>query len=167
MYLLCFSVALRTIGEGNAQSPISLWKFEAHMVLSIPFNILQQNVFLRDYLPDGLNSLWDTQGNRPSAGSSETFSWSRIYRAEHSMGVAHLAYTLANQVYMLQGKELDISRSDVKCAEVCRCAYTAFRHHHGEHAEDASAPLRSPHLLLHQCAGCCLWTWTMLQRRRS
>ncbi|CAK0787043.1 hypothetical protein CVIRNUC_010259 [Coccomyxa viridis] len=39
-------------------------------------------------------------------------------RAEHSMGVAHLAYTLANQVYMLQGKELDISRSDVKCAEV-------------------------------------------------
>ena len=34
------------------------------------------------------------------------------------MGVAHLAYTLANQVYVLQGKELDISRSDVKCAEV-------------------------------------------------
>ena len=34
------------------------------------------------------------------------------------MGVAHLAYTLANQVYVLQGTELDISRSDVKCAEV-------------------------------------------------
>lgn len=34
------------------------------------------------------------------------------------MGVAHLAYTLANQIYQLQGKELDITRSDVKCAEV-------------------------------------------------
>ena len=34
------------------------------------------------------------------------------------MGVAHLAYTLANQIYQLQGKDLDISRSDVKCAEV-------------------------------------------------
>ena len=34
------------------------------------------------------------------------------------MGVAHLAYTLANQIYQLQGKDLDITRSDVKCAEV-------------------------------------------------
>lgn len=41
-----------------------------------------------------------------------------ICRAEHSMGVAHLAYTLANQIYQLQGRELDIKRSDVKCAEV-------------------------------------------------
>ncbi len=39
-------------------------------------------------------------------------------RAEHSMGVAHLAYTLADQIYQLQGRELDIRRSDVKCAEV-------------------------------------------------
>ena len=41
-----------------------------------------------------------------------------LCRAEHSMGVAHLAYTLANQIYQLQGKDLDITRSDVKCAEV-------------------------------------------------
>ena len=34
------------------------------------------------------------------------------------MGVAHLAYTLANQIYQLQGRDLDITRSDVKCAEV-------------------------------------------------
>ena len=34
------------------------------------------------------------------------------------MGVAHLAYTLSNQIYQLQGRELDIKRSDVKCAEV-------------------------------------------------
>ena len=34
------------------------------------------------------------------------------------MGVAHLAYTLANQIYQLQGNDLGITRSDVKCAEV-------------------------------------------------
>lgn len=34
------------------------------------------------------------------------------------MGVAHMAYTLANQIYQLQGNDLGITRSDVKCAEV-------------------------------------------------
>ena len=53
------------------------------------------------------------------------------------MGVAHLAYTLANQVYVLQGTELDISRSDVKCAEVAGAptlplsAMMANAHHEG------------------------------------
>jgi HD superfamily phosphohydrolase len=34
------------------------------------------------------------------------------------MGVAHLAHTLADRIYNLQRGELDITRSDVKCAEV-------------------------------------------------
>ena len=34
------------------------------------------------------------------------------------MGVAHMAHTLANKIYDLQRGELDISRSDVKCAEI-------------------------------------------------
>ena len=34
------------------------------------------------------------------------------------MGVAHLAHTLADRIYSLQRGELDITRSDVKCAEV-------------------------------------------------
>ncbi len=41
------------------------------------------------------------------------------------MGVAHLAYTLANQIYQLQGKDLDITRSDVKCAEVAGIIHDA------------------------------------------
>lgn len=39
-------------------------------------------------------------------------------RLEHSLGVGHLAYTLADSIYKLQREELDISRSDVKCAEI-------------------------------------------------
>ena len=34
------------------------------------------------------------------------------------MGVAHLAHMLADKIYDVQRAELDISRSDVKCAEV-------------------------------------------------
>ena len=41
--------------------------------------------------------------------------WGRL---EHSLGVGHLAYTLADSIYRMQRDELDISRSDVKCAEV-------------------------------------------------
>ena len=39
-------------------------------------------------------------------------------RLEHCMGVAHLAHMLADRIYNLQRGELDITRSDVKCAEV-------------------------------------------------
>jgi hypothetical protein len=39
-------------------------------------------------------------------------------RLEHSLGVGHLAYTLADSIYKMQREELDISRSDVKCAEI-------------------------------------------------
>ena len=42
-------------------------------------------------------------------------AWCRL---EHSMGVAHLAHMLADKIYDVQRAELDISRSDVKCAEV-------------------------------------------------
>jgi HD superfamily phosphohydrolase len=39
-------------------------------------------------------------------------------RLEHSLGVAHLAKTLAQNFYSMQRHELDIHLDDVKCAEV-------------------------------------------------
>ena len=38
------------------------------------------------------------------------------------MGVAHLAHVLADKIYDVQRGELDINRSDVKCAEVAGVA---------------------------------------------
>ena len=50
-------------------------------------------------------------------------------RLEHSLGVGHLAYTLADSIYKMQREELDISRSDVKCAEIAGAglSYTKFQ----------------------------------------
>ena len=52
------------------------------------------------------------------------------------MGVAHLAHLLADKIYDVQRGELDIRRSDVKCAEVAgacglrctgnRCFFVGF-----------------------------------------
>ncbi|CAL8464238.1 g3773 [Coccomyxa elongata] len=39
-------------------------------------------------------------------------------RLEHSLGVGHLAYRMADSIYRMQKNELDVTRSDVKCAEV-------------------------------------------------
>jgi len=39
-------------------------------------------------------------------------------RLEHCLGVGHLAYTLADSIYKMQRHELDVTRSDVKCAEI-------------------------------------------------
>ncbi len=41
-----------------------------------------------------------------------------VHRLEHSLGVAHLAYRMADSIYRMQKNELDVTRSDVKCAEV-------------------------------------------------
>jgi HD superfamily phosphohydrolase len=41
-----------------------------------------------------------------------------LHRLEHSLGVAHLANTLASKFYRMQRRELDIRPEDVKCAEV-------------------------------------------------
>ena len=49
-------------------------------------------------------------------------------RLEHCMGVAHLAHTLADRIYSLQRGELDITRSDVKCAEVAGADAAALGH---------------------------------------
>lgn len=41
-----------------------------------------------------------------------------VCRLEHSLGVAHLASTLANKFYRMQRRELDVRPEDVKVAEV-------------------------------------------------
>ncbi|EIE24922.1 hypothetical protein COCSUDRAFT_14348 [Coccomyxa subellipsoidea C-169] len=52
------------------------------------------------------------------ASHARQFPFACILRSSHSLGVGHLAYTLADSIYRMQRDELDISRSDVKCAEV-------------------------------------------------
>ena len=41
-----------------------------------------------------------------------------VHRLEHSLGVGHLAYRMADSIHRMQKDELDVTRSDVKCAEV-------------------------------------------------
>ncbi len=43
--------------------------------------------------------------------------------------MGHLAYTLADSIYRMQRDELDISRSDVKCAEVAGACFNKDTSH--------------------------------------